>query len=169
MRAPHGTSSLLGRLSLSCQKMLKKHATLALARPRRLLKLRAMSRTTVVVVDDDEDNVLVLEVGLQSLGFEVKTARSMQEALALLETQHADALVTDYSLGDGTAVELLVSLGKKRPRRAVLVTGYGSPEHIAESRAAGFDAHLVKPYELRELERELRCGDRTTPTTSSAT
>jgi len=129
----------------------------------------SMPRTTVVVVDDDEDNVLVLEVGLQSLGFDVKSARSMQEALALLDTEHADALVTDYSLGDGTAVELLGTLGTKRPRLAVVVTGYGSPEHVAESRAAGFDAHLVKPIDLRELERTLRGGDRTTPTTSSAT
>ena len=127
-----------------------------------------MPRTTVVVVDDDEDNVLVLEVGLQSLGFDVKTARSMHEALALLEGERPDALVTDYSLGDGTAVDLLASLGKKRPPLAVVVTGYGSPEHLAESRAAGFDAHLVKPFDLHELERALR-GSVTTRTTSSAT
>ena len=120
-----------------------------------------------MVVDDDEDNVTVLEVGLQSLGFDVKTARSMREALALLENDGADALVTDYSLGDGTAVDLLVSLGTKRPPLAVVVTGYGSPEHVAESRAAGFDAHLVKPIDLRQLERTLR-GDAVTPVTSSS-
>src|SRR5947209_912905 len=104
-----------------------------------------MLGSTVVVVDDDEDNVLVLEVGLQNAGFEVKTARSVHEALALFAAGDADALVTDYSLGDGTALELLKSLGPKRPRLAILVTGHGSPEDVAESRAAGFDAHLVKP------------------------
>lgn len=115
-----------------------------------------MPSTTVVVVDDDEDNVLVLEVGLQSLGFQVKSARSMREALSLLAAGEADALVTDYALGDGTALELLATLGTNRPRLAVLVTGHGSPEHVAESRAAGFDAHLVKPIDLRQLERTLR-------------
>ena len=112
-----------------------------------------------MVVDDDEDNVVVLEMGLQSAGFEVKTARSMSEARALLEKGDADALVTDYSLGDGTAVELLAALGTKRPRLAILVTGHSDPEHLAESRAAGFEAHLVKPIDLRQLERTLRGAD----------
>jgi CheY-like chemotaxis protein len=111
---------------------------------------------TVVVVDDDEDNVVVLEVGLQTAGFDVKTARSVREALELLAAGQVDALVTDYSLGDGTALELLASLGAKRPRLAILVTGHGSPEDVALSRAAGFDAHLVKPIDLRQLERTLR-------------
>ncbi len=111
---------------------------------------------TILIVDDDEDNVALLEVGLQSLGFDVKTAGSLREASGLLASTDVDALVTDYSLGDGTAVELLASLGPKRPRLAVLVTGHGGPEHMAESRAAGFDAHLVKPIELGQLERILR-------------
>ena len=127
-----------------------------------------MLGTTVVVVDDDEDNVAVLELGLQSVGFEVKTARSLREARLLLEAGHADALVTDYSLGDGTAVELLASLGTKRPRLAILVTGHSSPEHVAESRAAGFDAHLVKPVDLRQLERTLRGAAVAGATSSSA-
>jgi DNA-binding NtrC family response regulator len=114
---------------------------------------------TVVVVDDDEDNVFVLEMGLQSAGFEVKTARSLSEARAVLEAGGADALVTDYSLGDGTAVELLTALGAKRPRLAILVTGHSDAEHFAESRAAGFDAHLVKPIDLGQLERTLRGTD----------
>ena len=127
-----------------------------------------MLRTNVVVVDDDEDNVVVLEMGLQSAGFEVKTARSLQEARAILEAGDADALVTDYSLGDGTAVELLAALGAKRPRLAILVTGHSDPEHLAESRAAGFDAHLVKPIDLRQLERTLRGTDAAARSTSSS-
>jgi CheY-like chemotaxis protein len=126
-----------------------------------------MPGPTVVVVDDDEDNVIVLEVGLQSAGFEVKTARSVREALSLLESDHADALVTDYSLGDGTALELLASLGPKRPRLAILVTGHGTPEALAESRAAGFDAHLVKPIDLRQLQRTLLAPPADAPTSSS--
>jgi CheY-like chemotaxis protein len=125
-----------------------------------------MPGPTVVVVDDDEDNVIVLEVGLQSAGFEVKTARSVREALSLFESGHADALVTDYSLGDGTALDLLASLGAKRPRLAILVTGHGSPEDVAQSRAAGFDAHLVKPIDLRQLQRTLLAPPPAAPTSS---
>jgi CheY-like chemotaxis protein len=40
--------------------------------------------------------------------------------------------------------------------RLVAHTGYGSPEDRQKAREAGFDAHLVKPAELEELEKALR-------------
>ena len=115
-----------------------------------------MHGATVLVVDDDEDNALVLQVALERAGFEVTVARSMLDACAALATTAVDVLVTDYSLGDGDAVELLTTLGARRPRVAVLVTGYGSPEDRARSRAAGFDTHLLKPVSLDELVRAIR-------------
>lgn len=117
-----------------------------------------MLKPTVLVLDDDEDNVQILEAALVSSGFEVRMARSCAEARELLETAPVDALVTDFSLGDGDALELIADLGPRRPKVAVLVTGYGSPEDQARSRAAGFDAHLVKPIALDELEAALRRG-----------
>lgn len=115
-----------------------------------------MQGSTVMVVDDDEDNALVLQVALERAGFEVTVARSMLDACAALATTAVDVLVTDYSLGDGDAVELITTLGARRPRVAVLVTGYGSPEDRARSRAAGFDTHLLKPVSLEELVRAIR-------------
>jgi CheY-like chemotaxis protein len=115
-----------------------------------------MLKPTVLVLDDDDDNVQILEAALQSSGFDVRMARSCAEARALLAVAPVDALVTDYSLGDGDALELVAELGDRRPRVAVLVTGYGRPEDRERSRAAGFDAHLVKPVALEELELVLR-------------
>jgi CheY-like chemotaxis protein len=40
--------------------------------------------------------------------------------------------------------------------RLVAHTGYGSPEDRRKAREAGFDAHLVKPAELADLEKALR-------------
>jgi CheY-like chemotaxis protein len=117
-----------------------------------------MTNPTVMVVDDDEDNVFVFEASLVAAGFDVTVARSVGEARAALAKTDVDALVTDYSLGDGDAVELVTSLGARRPRVAVLVTGYSGPEDRDRSRAAGFDAHLVKPVAPKELERTLRAA-----------
>jgi CheY-like chemotaxis protein len=108
-----------------------------------------------MVVDDDEDNALVLEAALELAGFQVTVARSLHDARAALASVSVDVLVTDYSLGDGDAVELISSLGAKRPPVAVLVTGYGSPEDRERSQAAGFDAHLLKPVAFDELERTI--------------
>jgi CheY-like chemotaxis protein len=40
--------------------------------------------------------------------------------------------------------------------RLVAHTGYGSPEDRRKAHEAGFDAHLVKPAELGDLENALR-------------
>ena len=117
-----------------------------------------MLKPSVLVLDDDDDNVQILEAALSSRGFDVRTAASSAEARALLSEHTVDALVTDFSLGDGDALELIAALGPQRPRIAILVTGYGRPEDQARSRAAGFDAHLVKPVMLDQLDAALRRG-----------
>lgn len=117
-----------------------------------------MTKPRVLVLDDDEDNLLILEAALETSGFQVRGARSCAEAEAMLREEGAttDALVTDLRLGDGTAFDLVSALGNKRPRVAVLVTGFGSAEDRRASAAAGFQAHLVKPITLDVLEQTLR-------------
>lgn len=122
-----------------------------------LILSRRMTKPRVLVLDDDEDNLLILEAALETSGFLVRGARSCAEAEAILrEDASTDALVTDLRLGDGTAFDLVNALGAKRPRVAVLVTGFGSAEDRRLSAAAGFQAHLVKPVTLELLERTLR-------------
>jgi DNA-binding NtrC family response regulator len=115
-----------------------------------------MDGRTVMVVDDDEDNALVLEAALQLAGFEVSVARSLHDARSRLMETPVEVLVSDYSLGDGDAIQLMSALGPKRPPVAILVTGYGGVEDRERSRAAGFDAHLVKPVAFDQLERTIR-------------
>lgn len=117
-----------------------------------------MSKPTVLVLDDDEDNVLILEVALASAGFDVRMARSCAEARTILAKVSFDALVTDFALGDGDALALAAELGERRPKVAVLVTGYSSAADRARTHEAGFDAHLVKPIALKDLEEALRRG-----------
>jgi DNA-binding NtrC family response regulator len=111
---------------------------------------------TVLVLEDDEDNLLVLEAALEMSGFDVKTARSCAEAEAKLVQGEVDALVSDYSLPDGNAIDWLQRIGERRPRVALLLTGYGDAEARAASKAAGFAAHLLKPIAPTELERQLK-------------
>ena len=94
-------------------------------------------------------NVCERELAIRSRTSMVALAR--KPALLMFD---ADAFA--FALGDGDALELIAALGPRRPRIAILVTGYGSPEEQARSRAAGFDAHLVKPVMLDQLDAALR-------------
>ena len=117
-----------------------------------------MGNPSVLIIDDDQDNVEILEAALVPYGFSCTKASSSADAKELLENQSFDAMVSDFSLGDGDAIELLETIGPARPKVAILVTGYGSNEDRARSKAAGFDAHLVKPIEMPKLIDALRKG-----------
>lgn len=108
----------------------------------------------VLVVDDDADHLLMLEALLEATGYAVITATSCAEGRALLMSRRIDALVADYSLGDGTASDLLRDLGESRPRVALVLSGFDANEDVARTLEAGFDAHLVKPTSI-DLLREL--------------
>jgi DNA-binding response OmpR family regulator len=114
-------------------------------------------RPLVLVVDDDEDHVTMLEVGLEASGFEVLKAYSCAEARQLLATFGPDAIVADLTLGDGTSLDLLGSVAR-RPLVSVILSGYDGPDDVARTRAAGYDVHLAKPASFEVLARALREG-----------
>lgn len=117
----------------------------------------------VLVVDDDSDHLLMLEALLEAGGYTVLTATSCAEGRAVLMDRDVDALVADYSLGDGTASELLRDLGDRRPRVALVLSGFDASEDIARTLEAGFDAHLVKPTSIDLLRELLAEGLRKSP------
>lgn len=116
------------------------------------------SAELVLVVDDDGDHLLMLEALLETAGYSVLTATSCAEGRALLMEHDVDALVADYSLGDGTASELLRGLGARRPRVALVLSGFDAREDIERTLEAGFDAHLVKPASIDLLKELLAKG-----------
>lgn len=108
-------------------------------------------RPVVLVVDDDEDHVMMLQAFLEVSGYAVVTAYSCAEAKERLTAGPVDVLVTDLTLGDGTSLDFVRVLGERRPRVAIVLSGFDGVDDIARTRAAGFDAHLVKPTPIDQL------------------
>ena len=108
----------------------------------------------VLLVDDNADAVESMEILLQAFGYEVATALHPDLALAKLETFAPAAAVIDIGLPGMDGYQLAAEIRRRlagRPMRLIAFTGYGSPDDIERSRAAGFDAHLVKPVEIASL------------------
>lgn len=117
----------------------------------------------ILVVDDDVDHCLMLEVALESLGYRAVCAHACRTAIALLAQRDFDGLICDLTLGDGTALDVLRSVGARRPRVAVVLSGFDGEEERDRSLAAGFDAHLVKPTSFDVLGETLARGLRRMP------
>ena len=95
-------------------------------------------------------------MSLSLLGYEVRPANSLRTALVAAENEGYDIIVSDLELGDGTGLELLCSLGPGRSTPAIALTGYGSEEDRRMCLEAGFEMHIVKPVQTRQLSEAIR-------------
>ncbi len=112
------------------------------------------SRPCVLVVDDNEQARFVAERVLGTV-YDVETATSGPEALALARENRFEAVLLDIHLGDTMSGEdILVDL-RADPRLAGLpvlaVTAYSLPGDRARFLALGFDDYVTKPYTRERL------------------
>jgi CheY-like chemotaxis protein len=109
----------------------------------------------ILVVDDNRDAAEMLAMQLRFKGHEVRTANDGLAALAAVRAQPPDVVLCDIGMPDMDGLEvaryLRQDLGLKQAL-LVALTGYGGEEDRRRSREAGFNAHLVKPVDLIDLE-----------------
>jgi len=108
----------------------------------------------VLVVEDDPDSRRLLETILSRCHAEVQTASNGAEALALLQRWRPDVIVSDIEMPDMDGVELIRCLRKRKNLAripAAALTAYTRVEDRLRSLSAGFQMHLAKPVEPREL------------------
>ncbi len=110
----------------------------------------------VLVVDDNIDQAMMLATALRGIGYSVQTAYNGPDGLKTARQWRPDVVVLDIGLPglDGYQVaRQLRSDAVSGGARLIALTGYASDTDIALAREAGFDAHLVKPCEIDELEQ----------------
>jgi DNA-binding response OmpR family regulator len=110
----------------------------------------------VLVVDDCETSLRFQEYALAGR-FEVRTARSGDEALAAARRERFDLVVLDLGLPDTPGLEVLRALRESDGAPPVVVlTVQGSATSREEARQRGCAAYLTKPITFGELLREIR-------------
>ena len=109
----------------------------------------------ILYVEDHEDTRRVMGALLKSLGYTVKTAASVAEAIKAAEEEQFDLLVSDIGLPDGTGHDVMRHL-RQRGMKGIALSGFGQQEDVTRSTEAGFETHLVKPVNLQTLEGVVR-------------
>lgn len=109
-------------------------------------------RGRVLVVDDDEAVSRAVSRILRIRGYDVSIARDGELALAALETDCFDVVVSDISMPNMDGIRLL-SLIRQRDAhvQVCLMTGDPSPETAASALSHGALKYLLKPLELDQL------------------
>jgi DNA-binding NtrC family response regulator len=109
------------------------------------------------VVDDDPVTVNLLEEVLSKEGYEVTTALSGEEAIALGMENVFDIIITDVRMGEKDGIEVLRSIKKISPETTVIViTAFGSIENAIEAIREGAFDYVSKPFKLEEIKFTIR-------------
>jgi two-component system, chemotaxis family, CheB/CheR fusion protein len=112
----------------------------------------------VLVVDDHEDTLEMMKVLVESLGARVHLARDGQQALRVARRVKPHVILSDINMPHMDGLELVrrVRTDTTLCRVPVIaVSGRDGHSGYMESRAAGFDGHLVKPVTRDLLETHL--------------
>ncbi|MBZ4420912.1 sigma-54 dependent transcriptional regulator [Myxococcus sp. RHSTA-1-4] len=112
-----------------------------------------MTRTRILLVDDEPGIRLGMRGFLTAHGFDVDEATTLAEAQEAFRTTRPDVAVVDYRLTDGTALELLPRLKDiDASVPLVVLTGHGSIELAVQAVKEGAEQFLTKPVELSVLK-----------------
>ena len=147
-------ASLIVRLPLSAN-------VEAGARPSKAMAARARAPRHVLIVDDVPDVADSLALLLETLGANVRVARSGAEGLALFGEFAPELVLLDIGMPGMDGFETarrMRELPTGRKATLVALTGWGEEETRKRVKEAGFNRHITKPADLGELEALLDCG-----------
>ncbi len=121
----------------------------------------SLAGVRVLLVDDEEDAREVGQVALSRLGAKVRVASSAAEALAVLNDERFDLLVSDIGMPDMDGRSLIREVrrmpgGSPQDLPAVALTAFAMVADRQEGLAAGFQGYVAKPIELGTLTRAIR-------------
>ncbi len=118
-----------------------------------------MEMPTVLIVDDNEDNLDLIADTLGEDEFEVIRARSGPDAMSLLMSRQIDLVLLDLKMPDmnGFAVLEMVRFIPRLMNMAVIVqTAHADPHNVKRAKELGAKAVLTKPISLDKLLEEVR-------------
>ncbi|MFC5511487.1 PAS domain-containing protein [Massilia jejuensis] len=108
----------------------------------------------ILVVDDNTDAASMLGMLLEASGYQVLIEHGSHRALERVKSDPPQVCILDIGLAEMDGYELAKRL-RASPQTAdallIAVTGYGQASDRQQALAAGFDHHLVKPVDIRQL------------------
>jgi PAS domain S-box-containing protein len=105
----------------------------------------------VLLVDDNAETLRTIANMLRSSGLDVRTATSVESALAVLGGERFDLLVSDIGLPDGSGLDIMRHGRDHLGLRGIAFSGYATDQDVRASKEAGFAHHLAKPSGLGRL------------------
>jgi len=119
----------------------------------------SLDRSRLLVVDDEESLRITTAAILEKEGYEVDTASSGNEAMALLANTDYDLVLTDLHMEGGEGLSVLNDIRRNAPLTiSVVLTGFASVESAIAALQEGAYDYLVKPCDIEVMKHTIRRG-----------
>ncbi len=108
----------------------------------------------LLIVDDEAVALRNLERVMNKAGYQVTAVQSGEEALALLETQEFELLLTDLRMEKVDGMRLLKTCRELHPdSEVIMITGYASAQSAVDAMKQGAFYYITKPFRLDEVRK----------------
>ena len=122
----------------------------------------------ILVVDDDAIVIKSCRRILEAEGFEVSTVPGADKALEAMKTSDFDLLLVDVKMPKRDGMYLMREIKKNWPEiPTIIMSGYPTPETIAEVLRLGATLFVPKPFRPDELVKSVRQVLKNVPTKKS--
>lgn len=118
-----------------------------------------MSEPLILVADDDEDILLLITTRLRRDGFNVVSASSGDQALALAREHRPVLAVLDIGMPGLDGLEVLAAIRADETLRGMLVlllTAKAQESDVRRGYDSGADAYVKKPFSPADLSTRVR-------------
>jgi two-component system response regulator GlrR len=118
-----------------------------------------MDRERILVVDDDPNILEVIRARLDAQGYDIFTAMTAEDALAVAREESLNLVITDFKLASTDGLALMEDLHLLYPDLPVIIlTAYGSIEGAVTAIKKGAYSYLTKPFDPKDLLIKVRNG-----------
>ncbi len=109
-------------------------------------------KARILVVDDEQSMREFLEIFLVREGYAVRTAPDVDTAVAHLEADEIDLVITDMQMPERTGLDLILEAREVSPETVmIVVTAFGTTDSAISAMKEGAYDYLTKPFKVDEL------------------
>src|SRR5437763_15975996 len=114
---------------------------------------------SILIIDDEAAIRESLETLLAIEGYNVETARSAEEGLAMLAGSPRDLVLLDFALPDRNGLEVLEEIRQRDAGLPVLmITAYGTVENAVKAIQANATNFIQQPWDNEKLLADVRAS-----------
>lgn len=111
-----------------------------------------MTQKRILVIDDEENMRYMLQLTLETEGYEVETASNGTEGIEKVQNNHFDFVICDIKMPKVSGLDVLASIVESSPNiPVIMISAYGTLDTAIEAMKQGAYDYVMKPFKQDEI------------------